>query len=120
MKLRELTSKEHLKPEHVYIIGDNEQKVLGFLEVLRVANQPLEQFTVNNLIYLCYPPATEIKQLPREVIDLPCGATCVVHWLTHKAKKRKSQDSPVLFSAQEKSQSLSRINKAKSCGKKRY
>ncbi|OLF71148.1 hypothetical protein AWH61_19045 [Alteromonas sp. W12] len=120
MKLRELTSKEHLKPEYVYIIGDSEHRVLGFLEVLRVARQPIEQFTVNNLIYLCYPPATEINQLPREVINLPCGATCVVHWLTFKAKKRKPQKPVALFSAHVKSQSMSRINKAKSCSKKRY
>ena len=120
MKLRELTSKDHLKPEHVYIIGDSEQKVLSFLEELRVGIPYVALFTDSNLTYLCYPPATEINQLQREVVSLPCGATCVVHWLTHKAKKRKSQDSPVLFSAQEKSQSLSRINKAKSCGKKRY
>ena len=66
MKLRELTSKEHLKLDHSDIIGDSEYRVLGFLEVLRVARQPIEQFTVNNLIYLCYSPATQIDQLPRK------------------------------------------------------
>jgi hypothetical protein len=120
MKSLELINQERLKPYHVYIIGDSEHRVLDFLEVLRVSNQLIEQFTVNNLIYLCYPPATEIKQLPREVINLPCGTACVVHWLTLKAKKRKPQKTVALFSAHVKSQSMSRINKAKSCSKKRY
>ena len=113
MKLRELTSKDHLKPEHVYIIGDSEQKVLSFLEELRVGIPYVALFTDSNLTYLCYPPATEINQLPREVINLPCGATCVVHWLTFKAKKRKTQKPVALFSAHVKPQSMSRINRAK-------
>jgi hypothetical protein len=119
MKLRELTSKEHLKPEHVYIIGDSEQKVLSFLEELRVGIPYVALFTDSNLTYLCYPPATEINQLQREVISLPCGATCVVHWLTHKAKKRRLEDPSVLFSAHMKPQLIKKINKAKSRSKKR-
>ena len=52
MKLRELTSKEHLEPDHVYIIGDNEQKVLGFLEELRVGIPHKALFTDSKLCYL--------------------------------------------------------------------
>lgn len=120
MKLRELTSEEHLKPDHVYIIGNSEIKVLGFLELLRVSCQPVEQFSANSLIYFCYPPATKITQLPREVVNLPCGASCVVHWLTSKVKKRKLCKPLKLFSAQIKTQSIVKINKAKSRGKRGY
>jgi hypothetical protein len=78
MKLRELTSKEHLEPDRVYIIGDSEHKVLSFLEDLRVAIPHVALFTDSKQTYRFYLATTEINQLSREVVSLPCGGTCVV------------------------------------------
>ncbi len=119
MKLRELTSKEHLEPDQEHVIAKTKDLALMVTKIITA--QEKEPFIVNGLTYLIYPPATleksPLADLPREVVNLPCGGSCVVCLVTAlKGLKRKikSKKNNAIYSWQiESDTSVNKINAAK-------
>ena len=119
MKLLKQLSVENLEPDQEHVIAKTKNIALVVTE--EVTAQEKEPFIVNGLTYLIYPPATleksPLAHLPREVVNLPCGGSCVVCLVTAlKGLKRKikSKKTNAIYSWQIKSDtSVEKINAAK-------
>ena len=119
MKLLKQLSVENLEPDQEHVIAKTKNIALVVTE--EVTAQEKEPFIVNGLTYLIYPPATleksPLAHLPREVVKLPCGGSCVVCLVTAlKGLKRKikSKKTNAIYSWQIKSDtSVEKINAAK-------
>ena len=119
MKLLKQLSVENLEPDQEHIIAKTKNIALVVTE--EVTAQGKDPFIVNGLTYLIYPPATleksPLAHLPREVVNLPCGGSCVVCLVTAlKGLKRKikSKKTNAIYSWQIKSDtSVEKINAAK-------
>ena len=119
MKLLKQLSVENLEPDQEHVIAKTKNIALVVTE--EVTAQEKEPFIVNGLTYLIYPPATleksPLAHLPREVVNLPCGGSCVVCLVTAlKGLKRKikSKKTNAIYSWQiESDTSVEKINAAK-------
>lgn len=119
MKLLTQLSVENLEPDQEHVIAKT--KDLALMITKEITSQEKEPFIVNGLTYLIYPPATlensPLAHLPREVVNLPCGGSCVVCLVTAlKGLKRKikSKKTNAIYSWQiESDTSVEKINAAK-------
>lgn len=119
MKLLTQLSVEKLEPDQEHVIAKT--KDLALMVTKEITSQGKEPFIVNGLTYLIYPPATlensPLAHLPREVVNLPCGGSCVVCLVTAlKSLKRKikSKKTNAIYSWQiESDTSVEKINAAK-------
>jgi hypothetical protein len=119
MKLLTQLSVEKLEPDQEHVIAKT--KDLALMVTKEITSQIKSPFIVNGLTYLIYPPATlensPLAHLPREVVNLPCGGSCVVCLVTAlKGLKRKikSKKTNAIYSWQiESDTSVEKINAAK-------
>ena len=119
MKLLKQLSLENLEPDQEHIIAKTKNIALVVTE--EVTAQGKDPFIVNGLTYLIYPLATleksPLAHLPREVIKLPCGGSCVVCLVTTlkglKRKIKSKKNNAVYASQIESDTNVNKINAAK-------